>query len=32
VISVGAWIYLCTALCLSFFAANDRNVAGTTHE
>lgn len=32
VISVGAWIYLCTALSLSFFAANDRNVAGTTHE
>lgn len=27
VISVGAWLYLCTALCLSFFAANDRAVA-----
>lgn len=24
VISVGAWLYLGTALCLSFFAANDR--------
>lgn len=26
VISVGAWVYLCTALCLSFYAANDRNL------
>ncbi|TDE89169.1 DUF624 domain-containing protein [Occultella glacieicola] len=25
-VSVGVWIYLCTALCLSFFAANDRQV------
>ncbi|UFU07015.1 DUF624 domain-containing protein [Ruania halotolerans] len=28
VISVGAWLYLCTALCLSFFAANDRSLRG----
>lgn len=27
VISVGVAIHLCTALCLSFFAANDRSVA-----
>jgi uncharacterized membrane protein YesL len=24
VVSIGAWTYLCTALCLSFYAANDR--------
>jgi uncharacterized membrane protein YesL len=28
VISVGAWLHLCTALCLSFFAANDRHLDG----
>ncbi|WP_157975064.1 DUF624 domain-containing protein [Glycomyces dulcitolivorans] len=28
VLSVGVWIHLCTALCLSFFAANDRNLPG----
>ncbi|MCK9795314.1 DUF624 domain-containing protein [Isoptericola sp. 4D.3] len=27
VVSIGAWVYLCTALCLSFYAANDRNVS-----
>ena len=27
VISLGAWLYVCTALCLSFFAANDRSIA-----
>ncbi|MFG3340891.1 DUF624 domain-containing protein [Glycomyces sp. NPDC048151] len=27
VVAVGTWTHLCTALCLSFFAANDRNVA-----
>ena len=27
VLSIGAWTYLCTALCLSFYAANDRNLA-----
>jgi uncharacterized membrane protein YesL len=32
VISIGAWIYLCTALCLSFYAANDRNLADSTDE
>ncbi|WP_176953179.1 DUF624 domain-containing protein [Glycomyces sambucus] len=26
VLSIGVWIHLCTALCLSFFAANDRNL------
>ncbi len=26
VVSIGAWTYLCTALCLSFYAANDRNL------
>ncbi|MEL7976409.1 DUF624 domain-containing protein [Isoptericola sp. F-RaC21] len=26
VVSVGAWVYLCTALCLSFYAANDRHL------
>ena len=26
VVSIGAWAYLCTALCLSFYAANDRNL------
>ncbi len=25
-VSIGVWLYLCTALCLSFFAANDRQV------
>jgi hypothetical protein len=25
-VSIGAWTYLCTALCLSFYAANDRNL------
>lgn len=24
-VSIGAWLYLCTALCLSFFAANDHH-------
>ncbi|MEU5870348.1 DUF624 domain-containing protein [Glycomyces sp. NPDC047369] len=28
VLSVGVWIHLCTALCLSFFAANDRSLPG----
>ncbi|SEE88981.1 DUF624 domain-containing protein [Ruania alba] len=28
VIALGAWLYLCTALCLSFFAANDRALHG----
>lgn len=28
VLSVGAWISLCTALCLSFYAANDRALDG----
>jgi uncharacterized membrane protein YesL len=28
VLSVGVWIHLCTALCFSFFAANDRNLPG----
>ncbi|WP_418275783.1 DUF624 domain-containing protein [Isoptericola jiangsuensis] len=32
VISLGAWVYLCTALSLSFYAANDRNVTATTPE
>ncbi|HEY1093456.1 MAG TPA: DUF624 domain-containing protein [Glycomyces sp.] len=27
VVAVGAWVHLCTALCLSFYAANDRNLA-----
>lgn len=33
VISIGAWLYVCTALCLSFYAANDRNLtaAGSPH-
>lgn len=26
VVSIGAWTYLCTALCLSFYAANDRTL------
>lgn len=26
VVAVGAWVHLCTALCLSFYAANDRNL------
>ncbi|MEU2199180.1 DUF624 domain-containing protein [Isoptericola sp. NPDC019482] len=26
VVSIGAWAYLCTALCLSFYAANDRHL------
>ncbi|MFE6971391.1 DUF624 domain-containing protein [Isoptericola sp. NPDC057653] len=26
VVSIGAWVHLCTALCLSFYAANDRNL------
>ena len=26
VVSIGAWAYLCTALCLSFYAANDRRL------
>ncbi|WP_205327252.1 YesL family protein [Glycomyces sp. YM15] len=26
VIAIGAWVHLCTALCLSFYAANDRNL------
>lgn len=26
VISIGAWLYLCTALCMSFFAANERSI------
>lgn len=26
VVSIGGWVYLCTALCLSFYAANDRNL------
>ncbi|MFC8600050.1 DUF624 domain-containing protein [Isoptericola sp. NPDC057191] len=26
VVSIGAWVYLSTALCLSFYAANDRNL------
>lgn len=26
VISIGAWLYLCTALCMSFFAANERSM------
>ncbi|WP_168801798.1 YesL family protein [Glycomyces buryatensis] len=26
VFSIGAWAYLCTGLCLSFYAANDRNL------
>ncbi|GAA1670978.1 hypothetical protein GCM10009830_16160 [Glycomyces endophyticus] len=28
VLSVGVWIHLCTALCLSFYAANDRSLPG----
>jgi uncharacterized membrane protein YesL len=27
VVAIGAWVHLCTALCLSFYAANDRNLA-----
>lgn len=26
-LSVGVWLHLCTALCLSFFAANDRHLS-----
>jgi uncharacterized membrane protein YesL len=26
VVAIGAWVHLCTALCLSFYAANDRNL------
>lgn len=26
VLSIGVWVHLCTALCLSFYAANDRNL------
>lgn len=26
VVTIGAWVHLCTALCLSFYAANDRNL------
>ncbi|MFD6137861.1 DUF624 domain-containing protein, partial [Isoptericola sp. NPDC060257] len=26
VVAIGAWAYLCTALCLSFYAANDRRL------
>lgn len=29
VLSIGVWAHLCTALCLSFFAANDRNLPAT---
>ncbi|UFU03677.1 DUF624 domain-containing protein [Ruania suaedae] len=29
VLTLGAWLYLCTALCLSFFAANDRALDAT---
>ncbi|MCD0447294.1 DUF624 domain-containing protein [Glycomyces sp. A-F 0318] len=28
VLSIGVWVHLCTALCLSFYAANDRNLQG----
>ncbi|SDE16460.1 DUF624 domain-containing protein [Glycomyces harbinensis] len=28
VLSIGVWVHLCTALCLSFYAANDRNLPG----
>ncbi|WP_199041074.1 YesL family protein [Glycomyces salinus] len=30
VVSIGAWAYLCTALCLSFYAANERNLQTQT--
>jgi len=26
VLSIGVWVHLCTALCLSFYAANDRSL------
>jgi len=26
VVSIGVWVHLCTALCLSFYAANDRTL------
>lgn len=29
VLTVGVWVHLCTALCLSFYAANDRNLPAT---
>lgn len=29
VLSIGVWVHLCTALCLSFYAANDRNLPAT---
>ncbi len=27
VVAIGTWIYVCTALCLSFYAANDRTLS-----
>ncbi|WP_158299736.1 DUF624 domain-containing protein [Glycomyces paridis] len=30
VLAIGAWVHLCTALCLSFYAANDRNLPAAT--
>ncbi|HEX2145586.1 MAG TPA: DUF624 domain-containing protein [Glycomyces sp.] len=30
VVSIGVWVHLCTALCLSFYAANDRNLPAET--
>ena len=30
VLSIGVWVHLCTALCLSFYAANDRNLPAAT--
>jgi uncharacterized membrane protein YesL len=30
VLSIGVWVHLCTALCLSFYAANDRNLPAST--
>jgi uncharacterized membrane protein YesL len=31
VITIGAWTYLCTALCLSFYAANERALTEPPH-
>jgi uncharacterized membrane protein YesL len=30
VLSIGVWVHLCTAQCLSFYAANDRNLPAAT--